>query len=148
MGEINYSSGDFFPGYCVSFISIYFLLYSKVIYILKNYSTYLHTALFNVLINSHWLLWPFHKKRFLLFEVLFPPQLVFFSFLFNTFIYFIYFIFGCFGSLLLLRGLSLVAASGGYSSLQCAGFSLQWLLLLQSTDSRRVGFSSCDMRPQ
>ena len=28
------------------------------------------------------------------------------------------------------RGLSLVAASGGYSSLQCAGFSLWWLLLL------------------
>ena len=39
--------------------------------------------------------------------------------------------------------LSLVAASGGYSSLRCAGFSLQWLLLLWSTGSRRVGFSSC-----
>ena len=31
------------------------------------------------------------------------------------------------------RGLSLVAASGGYSSLWCAGFSLRWLLLLWST---------------
>ena len=41
------------------------------------------------------------------------------------------------------RGLSLVAASGGYSSLQCAGFSLQWLLLLWSTGSRHTGFSSC-----
>ena len=41
------------------------------------------------------------------------------------------------------RGLSLVAASGGCSSLPCAGFSLQWLLLLQSTGSRRMGFSSC-----
>ena len=39
---------------------------------------------------------------------------------------------------------SLVAARGGYSSLQCAGFSLQWLLLLWSTCSRRTGFSSCD----
>ena len=39
--------------------------------------------------------------------------------------------------------LSLVSASGGYSSLWCTGFSLQWLLLLQSSDSRRVGFSSC-----
>ena len=29
-------------------------------------------------------------------------------------------------------GLSLVAASGGYSSLRCAGFSLRWLLLLWS----------------
>ena len=39
--------------------------------------------------------------------------------------------------------LSLVAASEGYSSLRCVGFSLQWLLLLQSTGSRCVGFSSC-----
>ena len=35
-----------------------------------------------------------------------------------------------------VRGLSLVAASGGYSSLRCAGFSLRWLLLLRSTGSR------------
>ena len=34
------------------------------------------------------------------------------------------------------RGLSLVAARGGYSSLRCAGFSLRWLLLLQSSGSR------------
>ena len=38
-----------------------------------------------------------------------------------------------------MHGLSLVAASGGYSSLQCAGFSLRWLLLLWSTGSRRAG---------
>ena len=41
------------------------------------------------------------------------------------------------------RGLSLVAVSGGYSLLRDAGFSLWWLLLLQSTGSRRAGFSSC-----
>ena len=40
-----------------------------------------------------------------------------------------------------VRGLSLVVASGGYSSLRCAGFSLRWLLLLRST-----GFSSCGSR--
>ena len=34
------------------------------------------------------------------------------------------------------RGLSLVAGSKGYSSLQYAGFSLRWLLLLRSTGSR------------
>ena len=39
-------------------------------------------------------------------------------------------------------GLSLVVASGGYSSLRCVGFSLRWLLLLQSTGCRRMGFSS------
>ena len=30
----------------------------------------------------------------------------------------------------------------------CADFSLRWLLLLQITGSRRVGFSSCGMRAQ
>ena len=46
------------------------------------------------------------------------------------------------------HGLSLVAASGGYSSLWCTGFSLCWLLLLWSTGSRRAGFSSCGVRAQ
>ena len=46
------------------------------------------------------------------------------------------------------RGLSLVAASRGYSSLWCTCFSLRWLLLLWSTGSRHVGFSSCGMRAQ
>ena len=46
------------------------------------------------------------------------------------------------------RRLSLVVASRGYSSLQCAGFSLRWLLLLWSTGSRSTGFSSCGMRAQ
>ena len=46
------------------------------------------------------------------------------------------------------RGLSLVAVSGGYSSLQCAGFSLRWLLLLQSTGSRLAGFGSCGTRAE
>ena len=62
-------------------------------------------------------------------------------FLINLFILFIYFwlrwVF------ITAHGLSLVAASGGYSLLQRAGFSLRWLLLLWSTVSRRVGFSSC-----
>ena len=38
-----------------------------------------------------------------------------------------------------VRGLSLVVASGGHSSLQCAGLSLSRLLLLRSTGSRRAG---------
>ena len=42
-----------------------------------------------------------------------------------------------------MRRLSLVVASGGYSSLQCLGFSLRWLLLLWSMGSRCAGFSSC-----
>ena len=45
-------------------------------------------------------------------------------------------------------GLSLVVASGSYSSLRYMGFSLQWLLLLQSMGSRCVVFSSCGMWAQ
>ena len=40
----------------------------------------------------------------------------------------------------------LVVASGGYSLLRWSGFSLQWLLLLWSMGSRRMGFSSCGSR--
>ena len=46
------------------------------------------------------------------------------------------------------HGLSLVATSGGYSPLLCAGFSLWWLLLLRSMGSRRAAFSSCGTRAQ
>ena len=49
------------------------------------------------------------------------------------------FFFGCTGSLLLHSGFSLVEASGGYPLLRCTGFSLWWLLLLQSTGSRCTG---------
>ena len=38
-----------------------------------------------------------------------------------------------------VRGLSLVAASGGHSSSRCAGLSLSRPLFLQSTGSRRAG---------
>ena len=38
-----------------------------------------------------------------------------------------------------LCGLSLVVGNRGYSSLQCVGFSLLWLLLWQSTGSRHTG---------
>ena len=66
----------------------------------------------------------------------------FFSFI-NLFIYFwLCWVF------VAARGLSLLAASGGYSLLQCAGFSLSWLLLLQKAGSRHVGFSSCGTRAQ
>ena len=41
-------------------------------------------------------------------------------------------IFGFAGSSLLLMGFLPVVVSGGYSSLQCTGLSLQWLLLLWS----------------
>ena len=60
----------------------------------------------------------------------------------------LFFFFGCVGSSLLRAGFSLVAASRGYSLLQCTGFSLRWLLLLRRTGSRCAGFSSCGTRAQ
>ena len=62
------------------------------------------------------------------------PPVILFCFFLNLFILFIYF--WLHWVFVAARGLSLVAASGGYSSLWFAGFSLRWLLLLQSTGSR------------
>ena len=57
-------------------------------------------------------------------------------FFFNKFIYFYFWLCWVFVSVL---GLSLVVASGGHSSSQCAGLSLSLPLLLRSTGSRRAG---------
>ena len=46
-----------------------------------------------------------------------------------------------------VRGLSLVAASGGHSSWRCAGLSLSRPLLLRSTGSRRAGSVVVAHRP-
>ena len=79
------------------------------------------------------------------------PELFFFNIyiyiyiVFNKFILFIYFWLCC--VFVAACRLSPVAVNrGGYSSLWCAGFSLRWLLLLQSTGSRRAGFSSYGSR--
>ena len=61
---------------------------------------------------------------------------------------FFYIYFWLFWVFVAAHRLSLVAASGGYSSLWCAGFLLRWLLLLQSTGSRSAGFSICSMQAQ
>ena len=69
------------------------------------------------------------------------------SFFVLIFILFIYYFWLCW-VFIVAHELSLVAASGGYSSLRCAGFSLRWLLLLWSMGSRHVGFSSCGTQTQ
>ena len=71
---------------------------------------------------------------------------VIYIFLINLFILFIYF--WLHWVFVAVCGLSLVAESGGHSSLQCPGFSLRWLLLLRSTGSRHAGVSSCGTRAQ
>ena len=76
-------------------------------------------------------------------HIFFCQRREFFFFFMNLFIYFwLHWVF------VAAHSLSLVVASGGYSSLWCTGFSLQWLLLLRSTGSRLAGFSSCGMRAQ
>ena len=64
-----------------------------------------------------------------------------FCFLLSVFfnLYFLFFFFWLCWVFVSVRGLSLVAASGGHSSSRCAGLSLSWPLLLRSTSSRRAG---------
>ena len=59
-------------------------------------------------------------------------------FFFFNFIYLFIYLWLCW-VFVSLRGLSLVAASGGHSSLRRVGLSLSWPLLLRSTGSRRAG---------
>ena len=68
-----------------------------------------------------------------------------FSFL-SLFLSFIYYYFWLHWVFVATRGLPPAVASRGYSSLWCAGFSLRWLLLSQSTGSRYTGFSICGTR--
>ena len=70
------------------------------------------------------------------------------KFLFKFYLFYLLIYFWLHRVFIAARGLSLVVVSGGYSLLQCTGFSLQWLLLLRSTGSRHAGFSSCSTRAQ
>ena len=71
-----------------------------------------------------------------------PQNLFFFlnkrSNFFHLFFFLIYLFWLCW-VFVSVRGLSLVAASGGRSSSRCAGLSLSRPLLLRSTGSRRAG---------
>ena len=71
-----------------------------------------------------------------------------FLFFFKFLLLLLFFFFWLHWVFVAMRRLSLAAASGGYSSLWCTGFSLPWLLLLLSTGSRHAGFSSCGSRDQ
>ena len=65
---------------------------------------------------------------------------------FYLFIYLFIYLWLCW-AFVSVRGLSLVAASGGHSSSRCAGLSLSWPLLLRSTGSRCTGSVVVAHRP-
>ena len=84
--------------------------------------------------------WKYLKKRYFLIvtesqEVFLKSSLHFFS---QNFIYLFIYLWLCW-VFVSVWGLSLVAASGGHSSSQCAGLWLSWPLPLRSTGSRRAG---------
>ena len=63
---------------------------------------------------------------------------LYYFFLIFLFIIYLFYLWLCW-VFVSVRGLFLVAASGGHSSSRCAGLSLSWPLLLRSTGSRRAG---------
>ena len=71
-------------------------------------------------------------------------RISFFFFFFNLFIY-LFLLCWVFVS---VRGLSLIVASRGHSSSQCAGLSPLQPLLLRSTGSRQRRLSNCGSRAQ
>ena len=60
--------------------------------------------------------------------------------------YYVLFIFGCAGSSLLCSGFSYLCQARATLQLRCTGFSLRWLLLLQSMSSGCAKFSGCGSR--
>ena len=109
----------------------------------KSHRQHLHSSPFASLTDQKPGIHSQQHSRTLLSNRVAPSCMQLLFFFFNSFIYFwLRWVF------VTTRGLSLVLASGGYSSLRRAGFSLWWLLLLRSTGSRRAGFSSCGLQAQ
>ena len=79
-------------------------------------------------------------------EAILSTRLSTWFYFFNFEILFIYF--WLYWVFVVAHGLSLVVASEGYSALECAGFSLQWPVLLWRIGSRHVGCGSCSTWPQ
>ena len=78
----------------------------------------------------------YHDPNFT--EKCFTPAVSPWIFFFLIFIYLFIYLWLCW-VFVSVRGLSLVAASGGHSSSRCAGLSLSRPLLLRGTGSRRAG---------
>ena len=76
-------------------------------------------------------------------------QAWFFFFFLNIIFYlFLFFSLAALGLCCCTWTFSSCSERGGYSLLQCSGFSLRWLVLLWSMGSRCAGFNSCGARAQ
>ena len=90
--------------------------------------------------------WILKRKKFpQMFRIISLRNLYMLIFKFIYLFVCLFLLFGCIGSSCCARAFSSFGERG-YSSLRCTGFSLRWLLLLRSTGSRRMGFSSCGVR--
>ena len=95
----------------------------------KPFIVWLEPLLYNIALNSRA---PNMSNTLNYLSFFFLIGLLFYLFIY-LFIYWLYWVF------VSVRGLCLVAASGGHSSSRCAGLSLSRPLLLWSTGSRRAG---------
>ena len=95
-------------------------------------------------------MYPYLKKKKILVasycEARFVPSFTCKCNFFKKFCIFKNIYFWLFWNFVALCRLFVVAASWGYSSFWCKDFSLRWLLLLQGTESRPMGFGSCSSR--
>ena len=115
----------FTGGYCVPIYHKLFLLFFSLIIIIFIGRIFYYKVFLHLL----------HLKiNYVLFKI--------------NFIYYLFIYFWLCWVFITARRLSLVAVSKVYSLLRCAGFSLWWLLLLQSMGSGRAGFSSCGTQAQ
>ena len=141
---INLTATEWFRFSFYSFVSCVF---QRIYHFLPNFQIYWHSCLHPliVLMSAGPLFYSLDDIcACFLSQLSCQRFIVFISIFKNLFILSIYF--WLYWVLVAMCGLSLVAASRGYSSLWCTGFSLRWLLLLWSMGSRHAGFSSCGER--
>ena len=89
---------------------------------MQNKTNFLHHQHYHALSFKKQIFLSFDPRNYSMTQRLSPS---FFKLINYLFIFWLHWVF------VAARGLSLVAASGGYFSLQCAGFSLWWLLVAE-----------------
>ena len=110
---------------CLELSFLWNLMFLPLLFVSICLITFYHSLFFNHL--CHYFRYAFTSSLLLKYP-----------FFFNKFIYLFIYFWLCW-VFVSVRRLSPVAASGGYSSSWCTGFTLPWLLLLWSTGSTHAG---------